>query len=252
MTQSFPLFLKRVQAREEQEWNESRLHHKVHQPAFHFWTYAEPAVVLGCSAGNNTAGYPLPGIDILVRRSGGGAVLAGPWMLSTSVALPPEHPLAGQGALACYHWLSQCYVSAMSELGVDARAVSPAELRQGHQPATFDKEIEWACFGGLSPWEVLARGRKIAGLAQVRRRNGVLLVGGILLEPPDWSLLCRKLDRPETDANTLRRYTASVLQEIGYAPSPQALATALMNLMQPALFPSQGQRFRPDPLMEPA
>jgi lipoate-protein ligase A len=38
-----------------------------------------------------------------------------------------------------------------------------------------------ACFGGMSPWEVLAGGRKVVGLSQTRRRTGALLQAGVLL-----------------------------------------------------------------------
>eukprot|EP01034_Spumella_vulgaris_P044296 gene44296-55086_t len=38
--------------------------------------------------------------------------------------------------------------------------------------------LGWACYGGYSPWEVVVGRRKLVGLAQVRRRGGVLLVAG--------------------------------------------------------------------------
>jgi lipoate-protein ligase A len=37
------------------------------------------------------------------------------------------------------------------------------------------------CFGGCSPYEVVVEQRKVVGLAQIRRRNGMLLQAGIYL-----------------------------------------------------------------------
>ena len=51
-----------------------------------------------------------------------------------------------------------------------------AELR------TELRAADVACFGGLSPYEVLAGGRKVVGLSQTRRRQGTLgpQPGGVL------------------------------------------------------------------------
>src|SRR5207247_733327 len=38
-----------------------------------------------------------------------------------------------------------------------------------------------ACFGALSPFEVTLHGRKVVGLAQVRRRSGALFQAAVLM-----------------------------------------------------------------------
>lgn len=211
----------------EQQWNERQLAEPVRQPAWRLWRYRQPMVVLGCSqrrllaSADEAACAPM-----LVRESGGGAVLTGPWMLGLSVALPADHPLVGGGPVESYRWLGERIARVLQEAGLDgAHAIAPERLRASvasHGAGPSDG-IEWACFGGLSPWEVLAAdGRKIVGLAQVRRRNGVLLVGGALLTPSPWSLLCRALVRPDSDAHRLARVTTSCRDEIG--PSFDALA----------------------------
>lgn len=144
------------------------------------------------------------GPEILVRSSGGGAVLAGPWMLAASVALPADHVLVSGGAIDSYRWLGECVAAALRECGVAAaRAIAPQKMARTRNPS------EWACFGALSPWEVVAGERKIAGLAQVRRRRGILLVTGVLLEAPPWELLCRPLGFPAAEAARLEGCTTN-------------------------------------------
>lgn len=191
----------------EQLWNEAQLQHRVTAPAFRLWRYRQPVVVLGCSqrrllaeAGSHT------GLEVLLRASGGGAVLTGPWMLGLSVALPPDHPLVTIGPVGSYRWLGEAIAQTLQGCGVPADAVAPQDLR-ARVAAGVPAGPDWACFGGLSPWEVLSSGRKIAGLAQVRRAHGVLLVGGVLLDRSPWALLCETLARPAHEARQLADIT---------------------------------------------
>lgn len=215
----------------EQRWNDAALAQPVAAPAWRLWTYAQPAVVLGRSqrawAADATAASPL---EVVVRAAGGGAVLVGPWMIGLSALLPAAHPLAGSAPVASYRWLGEVIADALHEVGVgDAKALSPEAVRERQPPGA---PPDWACFGGLSPWEVVAGGgRKLAGLAQVRRRAGVLLVAGVLLDAPPWPLLCRALRRDDADAERLRCTT------VGAAALAGASADALRDRLRDALAP---------------
>lgn len=197
----------------EQLWNEEQLAQPVARPRFRLWQYQEPAVVLGCSQRRLLAQADGP-VPVLLRQSGGGAVLTGPWMLGLSVALPPDHPLVRQGLVASYRWLGEAMAGALQQGGVGAQALAPEALRA--LPAEQRTAVDWACFGGLSPWEVLAQGRKIAGLAQVRRASGVLLVGGVLLRPSPWQLMCEALGCAAADAQVLAATTISAGEAIAH------------------------------------
>lgn len=220
------------QAVTEQLWNEQQLLQPVRAPAWRTWRYREPMVVLGCSQRRLLA--ESRAAEVLVRESGGGAVLTGPWMLGLSVALPADHPLVGGGPVASYHWLGELIAQRLQASGVAAEAIAPQQLRQP-RPARAPQPVDWACFGGLSPWEVLARGRKIAGLAQVRRRTGVLLVGGVLLTPSPWPLLCRTLAQPEDDGRRLAELTSCCVEEAGTDFDAQAFEQALTQGLQARL-----------------
>lgn len=203
-------------AAEEQAWNREQLAQPVTAPRWRLWTYEQPAIVLGCSQRAvyerllATPGGPSM-MKVLLRESGGGAVLTGPWMLGLSLALPLGHPWLGQGLLESYRHLGQLFAQVLAAQGVPARALPPAELpaQQAALIARGLPVLDWACFGNLSPWEVVdEQGRKLVGLAQRRRQTGVLLVAGLLISEPPWASLCDALGQGE-DVEVLRQRTVS-------------------------------------------
>lgn len=197
-------------AAEEQRWNAEQLAQPVHAPRFAVWRYAAPAIVLGCSQRQQLEGLVqrVPEVRTLVRSSGGGAVLTGPWMVSSSVVLPPDHPWVAGRINESYRGLGAVYVDLLARLGVAARALPPGEVAAAD--ARLGAPIAWACYGSLASWEVVdaAGGRKLVGLAQRRQRHGVLLVAGTLVTPPDWALLCRALGHGADEA-AMRQRTVS-------------------------------------------
>lgn len=194
-----------LSAEREQEWNRRILATPVDVPTVGVWRYTSPAVVQGCSQSfiaNDRANIPS-----IKRAAGGGAVLVGPWMLSISVALPGDHPLVACGLVESYKWLGELIAHELVRIGIGAHAVTPAQTAEWNEA---EGELGWACFGGLSPWEVVTQdGRKIAGLAQRRCRNGVLFVAGILVDCCDWPLLCTALNQDPADAQWLAKRTVS-------------------------------------------
>src|SRR5450756_1484319 len=138
----------------------------------------------------------------------------GPWLVSASVVLSRRHYWVCNGLIDSYRRLGQLHEVALKELGVVARALPPEELRRSDDPSGV-REVDWACFGSLSPWEVVnAEGRNLVGLAQRRRKAGVLLVSGVLIGVADWSLLCSVMGHPD-DEQLLRQRTVSVEEIIG-------------------------------------
>ena len=68
---------------------------------------------------------------------------------------------------------------------------------------------------------------KIVGLAQARRRNGVLLASAVLLEPPPWALLCNVMNKPLAQAAALAGRTSSCARMLGQVINPATLVPAL-------------------------
>ena len=213
---------------QEQAWNHEQMLAPVERPRFRVWTYGAPAVVLGCSQRRFEQGARArlaPGVDLLLRPSGGGAVLVGPWMVSCSVVLPLSHPWV-QGRLPdSYLGLGRLHVDVLAALGVPSRALPPAEVDAAN--ALTGATVPWACYGSLAPWEVVDDGgRKLVGLAQRRQRTGVLLVAGTLVTPPDWALLCQAMEQGGDEA-AMRRRTVSCAELSASAPDAKRLALAL-------------------------
>ncbi len=155
------------------------------------WSQAEgEALVLGFSQKPGVVNEveierrPLP---IYHRRAGGTAVLVGPHLLGLDVFLPAGHPLILADVVESYRWLGETWVDALRLLGVETRAVSPTEAHAQRdllkQAATREREtiLRRACYGALSPYEVVAVQRKVVGLDMIRRRAGSLLQAGLLL-----------------------------------------------------------------------
>jgi lipoate-protein ligase A len=163
-------------------------------------------------------------VPVLRRASGGGPVLWDAGLLSLDVALPRGHRLAPDDVVAAYEWLGRAAADGLRRLGIPAEVVGIAEARA----APPHRLAARACFGALSPFEVVAGGRKVVGLAQVRRRSGALLQAGFALRL-DAGRLAALLDlgsEREAFATALRDRAAG-LDEVGPAPAAPAVIAAV-------------------------
>ncbi len=161
------------------------------EPATLFWSQSDQAgLVLGFAQKQdilNPATLAAEQLPIYQRRAGGTAVLVGPGLLSLDVILPASHPLVLPDIVESYRWLGTVWVKALQRLGVETRIVSPHEAHAQRvllkQEETREREsiLVRACFGSLSPYEVVAGQRKVVGLDMIRRRAGSLLQAGLLL-----------------------------------------------------------------------
>ncbi|MFM9886311.1 MAG: lipoyl protein ligase domain-containing protein [Burkholderiales bacterium] len=218
----------------EQAWNRDQLAKVVVAPRCRVWTYRSPCIVLGCSQRRLCADIErrLGGRAGLVQRdSGGGAVLTGPWLVSALVVLPHGHPWVCDGLIDSYRRLGQLHVAALNQVGVAARALPPREV-PGVNESSAIRVVDWACFGGFSPWEIVdAHARKLVGFAQKRQQSGVLLVAGTLIGAADWSLLCDVMGHPG-DELALRQRTISAEEIAGNKIEPERFAAVLMQLLK--------------------
>jgi lipoate-protein ligase A len=161
------------------------------EPATLYWSQAEQAgLVLGFAQKQdilNPAVLAAQQLPIYHRRAGGTAVLVGPDLLSLDVVLPASHPLVLPDVVESYRWLGKVWVETLQRLGVETRIVPPQEAHAQRallkQAETREREsiLLCACFGSLSPYEVVAGQRKVVGLDMIRRRAGSLLQAGLLL-----------------------------------------------------------------------
>ncbi len=153
----------------------------VQAPSATMWSYSSVALILGRSQKSGAAMLERAreeAIDVVVRAAGGGAVIAGPWMCSHTVLLPTDHAVAKLSLPRSYEVIGEAWRRALGRLGIATDIAPRARAGIGG----VDQAGQWACFASLSCGELVGPGnRKIVGLAQVRRRNGVAICAGLLL-----------------------------------------------------------------------
>ncbi|MCU1448121.1 MAG: biotin/lipoate protein ligase [Acidimicrobiales bacterium] len=116
-----------------------------------------------------------PGIDVVRRRSGGGAVLVGPGeVVWVDLLVPADDPLWEDDVGRSFHWLGRVWAGALAGLGV-------TDVAWHDGPLVCTPWCRQVCFAGLGPGEVTVAGRKVVGLAQRRTRAGALFQCAALL-----------------------------------------------------------------------
>jgi lipoate-protein ligase A len=219
-----------VTATEEQNWNTTQLKGHVTEAQVALWEYRRPGVVLGCSKRPTEEMRAYSGkidVDLVQRRTGGGAVLVGPWMMSASILLPLHHPLANLNIHETYRWFGESHAVALRSFGLESEVI-----KSNKDPlVSADKKLDWACFGGRCTGELIVNNRKVVGLAQLRSKRGILLVSGILLYDPNWKLLCNVYGQPEDHAEGLHNETTSCERELGHRVAPKNLAQVLASTL---------------------
>ncbi|HLT16637.1 MAG TPA: hypothetical protein VK007_08035 [Acidimicrobiales bacterium] len=131
-----------------------------------------PALVLGSAQPEGVADHAActrAGVEVVRRRSGGGAVLVVPGdLLWVDVLVPAGDPRWEVDVGRAFHWLGEAWASALRQLGIGA---------VHHEGALVS--TPWSrlvCFAGLGPGEVVRGpnipGPKVVGISQRRTRAG--------------------------------------------------------------------------------
>ncbi|GCE25339.1 ligase [Dictyobacter alpinus] len=226
-------------------------------PATLFWSIAEPAgLVLGFSQKQtviNPAALLAGSLPIYHRRAGGTAVLVGPTLLSLDVILPADHPLQLPDLVESYRWFGEAWVAALAQLEVATRVVAPAEAHAQRalrkQPETRDYELlmNRACYGSLSPYEVVVGQRKVVGFDMIRRRSGSLLQAGVLLQW-DTQLLAHLLGHTPEEQEILQKGLLDRAVGLDTLLGRVITSNEVISAFERVLIPDERQRFVIDPL----
>ena len=229
-------------AKAEQQWIDQHLAAGFAHPALALIDYRQPAVIYGRRGGDcstSRARAAALDYDVQQRRSGGGAVLAGPWMLGVNLLLPDEHPLAQLSHVEVFRWFGRCWRQALAEFDIHLDLAAPDDFKR-HQALQDEHGLDWVCFAGISHGELLDdAGRKVLGLAQYRGSWGALLSAGLLIGQTPWEQLefIHGGQRPERSA--MHQLTAAIAH-----PQPQTirgpLQESLIGHLQDALNPRSG------------
>ena len=140
-------------------------------PLLRFYGWARPAATFGY-AQRWAHVIALTTLRPLIRRpTGGGLVLHdGDW--TYSVVLPPNHDWSRLRARESYRRVHDWVRESLADMGL-AATLAP-QARPG---------VPGACFAGAEELDVLYADGKIAGAAQRRNRQGLLIQGSV--RPPD-------------------------------------------------------------------
>ncbi|MSU41832.1 MAG: hypothetical protein EXS22_05450 [Pedosphaera sp.] len=140
------------------------------RPVLRVYDWTQPCATFGYSQPYETVAAATALRPLIRRITGGGLVPHGAdW--TYSLVFPPQHEWAELSASASYErlhaWLRDAFSAMQIEatLAQDCRRPKPGE-----------------CFEGHELHDLLWRGRKIAGAAQRRNRNGLLIQGSV--QPP--------------------------------------------------------------------
>ena len=129
---------------------------------------AAPALVLGSTQPEEVvdrAACARAGVEVVRRRSGGGAVLVVPGdLLWVDLLVPRADPLWHDDVGTAFHWVGDLFAAVLAHHG------QPAVVhRGGLVEGGWGREV---CFAGLGPGEVTVGDAKVVGLAQRRSRHG--------------------------------------------------------------------------------
>lgn len=133
------------------------------------WTFAvdRPAVVLGSTQPDAVVDREraaAAGVEVVRRRSGGGAVHLSPGaVLWVDVVVPRADPLWDDDVSRSAAWLGSAWREALAACGVAAEVHRGAMVRTRWSPLV--------CFAGLAPGEATVGGAKVLGVSQRRTRS---------------------------------------------------------------------------------
>lgn len=127
-----------------------------------------PALVLGSTQSEShadRAACAAGGVDVVRRRSGGGAVLVVPgdsvWV---DVVIPRHDEYWGDDVGRSANWLGRLWADALADVGLD-----DAVVHAGALAATPWSSM--VCFANLAPGEVRSGPAKVVGISQRRTRR---------------------------------------------------------------------------------
>jgi lipoate-protein ligase A len=143
-------------------------------PVLRFYGWTEPAVTFGYFQ-HYTEVEQATLLRPLIRRPTGGGIVPHDADWTYSLVFPPEHTWYQLKAIESYRRVHEWITAAFLRVGVTAELAPSCRRAAPGQ-----------CFVGHEQFDVLWRGRKIAGAAQRRNRNGLLIQGSV--QPPPLSL----------------------------------------------------------------
>ncbi len=115
----------------------------------------------------------------MARRPTGGGVIFHIWDFAFSFLMPSEHPSCSRDALPNYAFVNGAVLETVQELLNDGAGFLTEKDFESFSPASAN-----FCMARPTKYDVIMRGKKVAGAAQRRMRGGYLHQGSISLFAP--------------------------------------------------------------------
>jgi len=169
------------------------------RPVLRFYGWTEPAATFGYFqkyADVERATHLRP----LIRRPTGGGVVPHDADWTYSLVFPPGHEWHSLKAEESYRRVHEWIQSAFTKLNVTTELALRSQ-----KSAIRNPQSAIGCFAGCEKFDLLWRGKKIAGSAQRRNKLGLLIQGSvqpppISLSPLDWQKTICDVGRVELGA----------------------------------------------------
>jgi lipoate-protein ligase A len=184
------------------------------QPVLRLYAWTEPAASFGYFQKYADVERLTP-LRPLVRRPTAGGVVPHDADWTYSLVFPPSHEWYGTLATESYHRLHLWLQTSFTKLGLETQ-LAPAKI----------KITAGQCFVGHEQADLLWHGRKIAGAAQRRRKDGLLIQGSV--QPPDSSVTRKEWEEALRETATGAYHIA--WREYPDDPGLSVRATELMEL----------------------
>lgn len=203
------------------------------EPILHFYEWEKRSITFGYFVKPeellHLKNLEKQGIDYARRPTGGGVVFH-LWDLAFSVLIPSSSPHFSQNSLENYAYINHAVLRAVEKfLGTQSLELIPQD------ELSWDQNCGSFCMAKPTKYDLVLKGRKIAGAAQRKRKQGYLHQGTIALLMPEEKLLQELLLNQGRVAEAMMAYTYPLL---GKNSAPDQVARAkkeLKTLLQQSL-----------------
>lgn len=169
------------------------------QPAFTFGYFTKPHELLNMERAKKTFDYS--------RRPTGGGILFHMWDLTFSAVVPKNHPGYSKEVMKNYRYINDRVLEAVkSYLG----SMIPVNLLP-EEPYALDELTKHFCFAKPTKYDVMLGGKKVAGAAQRRKKQGFLHQGSISLIMPSFTFLGQFFPPNSKVADAMKMHTHALL-----------------------------------------
>lgn len=175
--------------------------HPDDSPILHFYDFEKPSATFGVFMKPEIFLKEDHSLDLAKRPTGGG-MLFHLWDMTFSVLIPKNHFGYSDDVMKNYKFINELVLKALSPF-VNSHFVDL--LFEESEPR--DEACKHFCFAKPTKYDVMINGKKVAGSAQRRKKNGFLHQGSISLVRPDFQFINGLFKKDHLVAKAMEEFT---------------------------------------------